>query len=233
MNFEHEFRDLNQYVRHGYLVEVCEDPVLYNVFSFKSLVEKLGVTQGQVGNLNFSQNIVIGKFKKVLEGLNVFNESVALEVACICLYSIEKSGCKCSGRSYACCPEILRHYCRCRPVLRAYVKKTVVFQRLARRMVIDHRSIIDLGEQFVMRRLGVYQDELLKSRGVALFKRDRLSRSNLTIAILFNLLMGLTIPIEVEATLRQSSLFTARAEPMASGSGSIVTSTRSLEVKRA
>jgi hypothetical protein len=48
VNLEHEFGDFDQDVGRGHLVKVYKNPVLYDVFSFESLMEKFGVTKRKV-----------------------------------------------------------------------------------------------------------------------------------------------------------------------------------------
>jgi hypothetical protein len=140
---------------------VNENAIFYHVFSFESLVKEPGVTEGQVRNLDFSQNIMVGVFEKVPESFDVFDQSMALKVSGIRFYSIKKHRSKSFGWFDPCGPEILSHYGGGGPVLGAHVNEVRVYCFILR-MVIDYRRIMKLTEKIIMSGLAVSQDEFVE-----------------------------------------------------------------------
>ena len=63
VDLEQELRDLNQDVRRCNLVQVDEHPVLDHMLALDRLVEETQVFEGQIRDLDLSQNAVVGEGK--------------------------------------------------------------------------------------------------------------------------------------------------------------------------
>lgn len=103
---------------------------------------------------------------------------------------------------------------------------------IVQRVMIDDRGIVEEPKEVVVLRLAVDEYILVELIEESLFRSVSGSRRSLTRVILFNRRTGRIMPMVHDCTLCQRSLFTARADPMASGSGSMVMRMLSLVLNR-
>ena len=156
VNFQKEFRNHHQNVSRGDLVQMGKEAVSDDVFALDGRMEKLEISKRQIGNLYFSQYVMVREGEEVAEGFDIVDDGMPLEAARIRLDAVQKGGGKGLRRFYPGGFEVFGQDRGGGTEIRTDIDERRLSKGIGNGMVVDDGGIVEALEKIIVSWLSIY-----------------------------------------------------------------------------